>query len=57
VMISWVSFWLNREASPARVTLGVTTVSYPWKVHTNQKSSGAHDDHFDHDHKQFHAES
>ncbi|KAI6207390.1 Unc-49B protein [Aphelenchoides besseyi] len=26
VMISWVSFWLNREASPARVTLGVTTV-------------------------------
>jgi glycine receptor alpha-3 len=29
VMISWVSFWLNREASPARVTLGVTTVSYP----------------------------
>lgn len=27
VMISWVSFWLNREASPARVTLGVTTVN------------------------------
>ncbi|KAI6239783.1 Gamma-aminobutyric acid receptor subunit beta [Aphelenchoides fujianensis] len=26
VMISWVSFWLNREASPARTTLGVTTV-------------------------------
>uniref|UniRef100_A0AC34F0M0 Neurotransmitter-gated ion-channel transmembrane domain-containing protein n=1 Tax=Panagrolaimus sp. ES5 TaxID=591445 RepID=A0AC34F0M0_9BILA len=26
VMISWVSFWLNREASPARVGLGVTTV-------------------------------
>ena len=27
VNISWVSFWLNREASPARVGLGVTTVS------------------------------
>ncbi|PIC42570.1 hypothetical protein B9Z55_009603 [Caenorhabditis nigoni] len=26
VTISWVSFWLNREASPARVGLGVTTV-------------------------------
>ncbi|CAJ0942277.1 unnamed protein product, partial [Mesorhabditis belari] len=26
VIISWVSFWLNREASPARVGLGVTTV-------------------------------
>ena len=26
VVISWVSFWLNRGATPARVTLGVTTV-------------------------------
>jgi len=26
VIISWVSFWLNRNASPARVALGVTTV-------------------------------
>ena len=26
VIISWVSFWLNREATPARVALGVTTV-------------------------------
>ncbi|KAL3098796.1 hypothetical protein niasHT_024550 [Heterodera trifolii] len=26
VAISWVSFWLSREASPARVGLGVTTV-------------------------------
>lgn len=26
VMISWVSFWLNVDASPARVTLGVTTL-------------------------------
>ena len=26
VVISWVSFWLNRNASPARVSLGVTTV-------------------------------
>ncbi|KAK2716899.1 gamma-aminobutyric acid receptor subunit beta-like isoform X1 [Artemia franciscana] len=26
VVISWVSFWLNRTATPARVSLGVTTV-------------------------------
>ncbi|XP_049696305.1 gamma-aminobutyric acid receptor subunit beta isoform X2 [Helicoverpa armigera] len=26
VIISWVSFWLNRNATPARVSLGVTTV-------------------------------
>ena len=26
VVISWVSFWLSREATPARVALGVTTV-------------------------------
>ena len=26
VVISWVSFWLHRNASPARVSLGVTTV-------------------------------
>ncbi|XP_071549806.1 gamma-aminobutyric acid receptor subunit beta isoform X4 [Panulirus ornatus] len=26
VVISWVSFWLNRSATPARVSLGVTTV-------------------------------
>ncbi|CAB3402958.1 unnamed protein product [Caenorhabditis bovis] len=26
VVISWVSFWLNREAVQARVTIGVTTV-------------------------------
>ena len=24
--MSWVSFWLNRGAAPARVGLGVTTV-------------------------------
>ncbi len=26
VIISWVSFWLSRDAAPARVALGVTTV-------------------------------
>uniref|UniRef100_A0A8D8VGT2 Gamma-aminobutyric acid receptor subunit beta n=2 Tax=Cacopsylla melanoneura TaxID=428564 RepID=A0A8D8VGT2_9HEMI len=26
VTISWVSFWINRNATPARVALGVTTV-------------------------------
>ncbi|XP_070574020.1 glycine receptor subunit alpha-2-like isoform X2 [Ptychodera flava] len=26
VVISWVSFWINPEASPARVGLGITTV-------------------------------
>jgi glycine receptor alpha-3 len=26
VVISWVSFWINRNAAPARVSLGVTTV-------------------------------
>ncbi|XP_064637795.1 gamma-aminobutyric acid receptor alpha-like isoform X2 [Lineus longissimus] len=26
VVISWVSFWINREATPARVTLGITTI-------------------------------
>ena len=26
MVISWVSFWLHRNATPARVALGVTTV-------------------------------
>uniref|UniRef100_S4R9V1 Glycine receptor, alpha 1 n=1 Tax=Petromyzon marinus TaxID=7757 RepID=S4R9V1_PETMA len=26
VIISWVSFWINMEAAPARVALGITTV-------------------------------
>ena len=26
VIMSWFNFWLNRHATPARITLGVTTV-------------------------------
>ncbi|GFN81639.1 gamma-aminobutyric acid receptor subunit alpha-6 [Plakobranchus ocellatus] len=26
VVISWISFWINRDAAPARVLLGVTTI-------------------------------
>ena len=26
VMLSWVGFWINRNAEPARVALGITTV-------------------------------
>ncbi|POI31643.1 hypothetical protein CIB84_004606 [Bambusicola thoracicus] len=26
VILSWVSFWINMDAAPARVALGITTV-------------------------------
>lgn len=35
VVISWVSFWLDVEAIPARITLGVTTL-----LTISSKSSG-----------------
>ncbi|GMT20364.1 hypothetical protein PFISCL1PPCAC_11661, partial [Pristionchus fissidentatus] len=39
VTISWVSFWLNREASPARVGLEVTTVLTMTTVITTTNNS------------------
>lgn len=39
VIISWVSFWLHRNASPARVQLGVTTVLTMTTLMSSTKSS------------------
>jgi len=36
VMLSWVSFWINAESSPARVTIGLLTV-----LTTTTTSNGA----------------
>lgn len=37
VVISWVSFWMDVEAVPGRVTLGITTL-----LTVSSKASGKH---------------
>lgn len=49
VTISWVSFWLNREASPARVGLGVTTVLTMTVGHHFYSKSNLLDPHNNHE--------
>ncbi|GAB6027319.1 chloride channel [Chamberlinius hualienensis] len=39
VMLSWVSFWINHEATSARVTLGITTVLTMTTISTGIRSS------------------
>ena len=39
VMLSWVSFWINHEATSARVTLGITTVLTMTTISTGVRSS------------------
>lgn len=39
VMLSWVSFWINHEATSARVGLGITTVLTMTTISTGVRSS------------------
>ncbi|XP_030751468.1 gamma-aminobutyric acid receptor subunit beta-like [Sitophilus oryzae] len=39
VMLSWVSFWINHEATSARVALGITTVLTMTTISTGVRSS------------------
>merc|ERR1711913_163827 len=39
VMLSWVSFWINHEATSARVALGITTVLTTTTISTGVRSS------------------
>lgn len=32
VIVSWVSFWLDKDSVPARVTLGVTTYGFLFEL-------------------------
>lgn len=38
-MLSWVSFWINHEATSARVALGITTVLTMTTISTGVRSS------------------
>ena len=38
-MISWISFWINHEATAARVSLGITTVLTMTTISTNVRAS------------------
>ena len=40
VFLSWVSFWINRDAVPARITLSVTTVLTITTQSTGLNNSG-----------------
>jgi len=39
VMLSWISFWINHEATSARVALGITTVLTMTTISTGVRSS------------------
>ena len=37
--LSWISFWINYEATAARVSLGITTVLTMTTISTNVRAS------------------
>lgn len=37
VSLSWVSFWFNKEASPARVSLGIVIIIAVWLLFPHTK--------------------
>ena len=39
VVLAWVSFWIDAQAAPARVTLGVTTVLTATTLTANTQES------------------
>ena len=38
-ILSWISFWINHEATAARVSLGITTVLTMTTISTNIRAS------------------
>ena len=38
-LLSWISFWINYEATAARVSLGITTVLTMTTISTNVRAS------------------
>ena len=38
-ILSWISFWINHEATAARVSLGITTVLTMTTISTNVRAS------------------